>query len=147
MIRAYALALGAGTQAFTVGFGEAVFGAGVVRTDLTMGPPGSSTSPSPSGSSAARPYAGPVGLVAPGQRWRRRDDRRAGPTRRPTTSSGSGGTSTSTGRPGSTGSTLTREDDGTTTLRGPVTDQAELHGLLAKVRDLGATLISVRTID
>ncbi|MET0524643.1 MAG: DUF2306 domain-containing protein [Nocardioides sp.] len=36
MIRAYALALGAGTQAFTVGFGEAVFGAGVVRTDLMM---------------------------------------------------------------------------------------------------------------
>jgi uncharacterized membrane protein len=37
MTRAYALALGAGTQAFTVGFGEAVFGAGVVRTDLMMG--------------------------------------------------------------------------------------------------------------
>jgi hypothetical protein len=45
------------------------------------------------------------------------------------------------------GLTLTREDDGTTTLRGAVTDQAELHGLLAKVRDLGATLISVKTID
>ena len=37
MIRAYALALGAGTQAFTVGFGEALFGIGVVRTDLMMG--------------------------------------------------------------------------------------------------------------
>ena len=36
MTRAYALALGAGTQAFTVGFGEALFGAGVVRTDLMM---------------------------------------------------------------------------------------------------------------
>jgi len=36
MIRAYALALGAGTQAFTVGFGEAAFGTGVVRTDLMM---------------------------------------------------------------------------------------------------------------
>lgn len=36
MIRAYALALGAGTQAFTVGFGEAVFGSGVIRTDLMM---------------------------------------------------------------------------------------------------------------
>jgi hypothetical protein len=45
------------------------------------------------------------------------------------------------------GLTLTREDDGTTTLRGTVTDQAELHGLLARVRDLGTTLISVRTID
>ena len=36
MTRAYALALGAGTQVFTVGFGEAVFGSGVVRTDLMM---------------------------------------------------------------------------------------------------------------
>ena len=45
------------------------------------------------------------------------------------------------------GLTLIREDDGTTTLRGAVTDQAELHGLLAKVRDLGTTLISVKTID
>jgi hypothetical protein len=45
------------------------------------------------------------------------------------------------------GLTLQNEDDGTTTLRGPVIDQADLHGLLAKVRDLGATLISIRTID
>ncbi len=37
MTRAYALALGAGTQVLTVGFGQAFFGAGVVRTDLTMG--------------------------------------------------------------------------------------------------------------
>ena len=37
MTRAYALALGAGTQVFTVGFGGAIFGAGVVRTDLMMG--------------------------------------------------------------------------------------------------------------
>jgi uncharacterized membrane protein len=36
MTRAYALALGAGTQAFTVGLGEALFGSGVVRTDLMM---------------------------------------------------------------------------------------------------------------
>ena len=43
--------------------------------------------------------------------------------------------------------TLTRETDGTTTLRGPVPDQAALHGLLIKVRDLGVTLISVRAID
>jgi len=45
------------------------------------------------------------------------------------------------------GLTITREADGTTTLRAPVTDQAQLHGLLAKVRDLGTTLISVKTID
>jgi hypothetical protein len=42
---------------------------------------------------------------------------------------------------------LSREDDGTTTLRGLVADQAALHGLLAKVRDLGITLISVEAID
>jgi hypothetical protein len=42
--------------------------------------------------------------------------------------------------------TVIPEDDGTTTLRGMVTDQAELHGLLAKVRDIGTTLISVKTI-
>ena len=39
--------------------------------------------------------------------------------------------------------TLSHSDDGTTVLRGDVADQAELHGLLAKVRDLGAPLISV----
>ena len=42
---------------------------------------------------------------------------------------------------------LTRETDGTTTLRGAVADQAQLHSLLNKVRDLGATLISVEAID
>ena len=36
MTRAFALSLGAGTQAFTVGFGEAAFGTAVVRTDLMM---------------------------------------------------------------------------------------------------------------
>ena len=45
------------------------------------------------------------------------------------------------------GLTLIREDDGTTILRGAVTDQAELHGLLAKIRDLGAPLLSVNTSD
>ena len=42
---------------------------------------------------------------------------------------------------------LTREGDGTTSLSGAVTDQAELHGLLMKIRDLGITLISVEVID
>jgi hypothetical protein len=45
------------------------------------------------------------------------------------------------------GLTLIHEEDGTTTLRGAVTDQAQLHGLLAKVRDLGAPLLSVNTSD
>jgi len=45
------------------------------------------------------------------------------------------------------GLALTHEDDGTTTLRGALTDQAELHGLLTKVRDLGVTLVSLSTTD
>jgi hypothetical protein len=43
--------------------------------------------------------------------------------------------------------TVTRESDGTTSLSGDVSDQAELHGLLMKIRDLGITLISVNVID
>ena len=43
--------------------------------------------------------------------------------------------------------TLTHEDDGTTSLAGVVSDQAELHGLLTKIRDLGVTLISVALVD
>lgn len=43
--------------------------------------------------------------------------------------------------------TLTHESDSTTSLRGVVSDQAELHGLLMKIRDLGVTLISVEAID
>ncbi|MEO6411662.1 MAG: hypothetical protein ABIO48_03670 [Pedococcus sp.] len=45
------------------------------------------------------------------------------------------------------GLSLSHEDDGTTTLRGVVTDQSDLHGLLAKVRDLGITLISLTPVD
>lgn len=41
------------------------------------------------------------------------------------------------------GLTLTLEDDGDTLLTGPLVDQAALHGLLKKVRDLGMPLISV----
>ena len=40
------------------------------------------------------------------------------------------------------GLTITLEDDGDTLLTGPVVDQAALHGLLRKVRDLGMPLIS-----
>ena len=39
--------------------------------------------------------------------------------------------------------TLVHEADGTTLIRCPALDQAALHGLLAKVRDLGLPLISV----
>jgi hypothetical protein len=41
------------------------------------------------------------------------------------------------------GLTLTHRSDGSTVLHGPVVDQAALHGLLQKVRDLGLPLVSV----
>jgi len=41
------------------------------------------------------------------------------------------------------GLTFTHESDGTTILSGPVIDQAALHGLLKRVRDLGMPLLSV----
>ena len=41
------------------------------------------------------------------------------------------------------GLTISLEEDGTTLLSGPVADQAALHGLLKKVRDLGLPLLSV----
>jgi hypothetical protein len=45
------------------------------------------------------------------------------------------------------GMTFTRAGDGTTTLCGPVTDQAALHGILNGIRDLGLSLISVQRVD
>jgi hypothetical protein len=45
------------------------------------------------------------------------------------------------------GLSLKRENDGTTVIRGPIADQAALHGLLRKVNDLGLPLISVTRIQ
>jgi hypothetical protein len=42
---------------------------------------------------------------------------------------------------------VTSDEHGQTTIAGPVTDQAALHGLLAKLRDLGLPLLEVRRID
>lgn len=41
------------------------------------------------------------------------------------------------------GLTITLEENGDTLITGPVADQAALHGLLKKVRDLGMPLLSV----
>jgi hypothetical protein len=43
--------------------------------------------------------------------------------------------------------TLTQEDDGTTSLTGLIADQAALHGLLSRIRDLGVVLISVARVE
>ena len=45
------------------------------------------------------------------------------------------------------GLTITLEDDGDTLLSGPVIDQAALHGLLKRVRDLGLLLVSVNRVQ
>jgi hypothetical protein len=45
------------------------------------------------------------------------------------------------------GLTITLADNGDTLLTGPVVDQAALHGLLKKVRDLGMPLLSVNQVQ
>ena len=45
------------------------------------------------------------------------------------------------------GLTITLEDNGDTLLTGPVVDQAALHGLLRKVRDLGIPLLSINRVE
>lgn len=45
------------------------------------------------------------------------------------------------------GLAITHEADGDTVLSGPVADQAALHGLLARIRDLGLLLVSVSLLD
>jgi hypothetical protein len=45
------------------------------------------------------------------------------------------------------GMALVSGTDGTTVIRGPVADQASLHGLLARLRDLGLPLLSVAQVE
>ncbi len=45
------------------------------------------------------------------------------------------------------GLTITLEENGDTLLTGPVIDQAALHGLLKKVRDLGMSLVSISRVQ
>jgi len=42
---------------------------------------------------------------------------------------------------------LTSDASGRTTIAGPVADQAALHGLLTRIRDLGLTLLAVRRAE
>ena len=44
------------------------------------------------------------------------------------------------------GLTITHNDQGETIIAGPIRDQAALHGLLAKVRNMGLFLLSVRCV-
>lgn len=45
------------------------------------------------------------------------------------------------------GLTISLEDNGNTRLTGAVADQAALHGLLAKIRDLGLPLVSLMRVS
>ncbi len=42
------------------------------------------------------------------------------------------------------GLTVARNDDGTSTLAGPIVDEAELHGILNRLRDIGLSLLELR---
>jgi len=45
------------------------------------------------------------------------------------------------------GLAITLDENGSTLLSGPLADQAALHGILKKVRDLGLTLLSVNSVE
>lgn len=44
------------------------------------------------------------------------------------------------------GMAITTEDDGSTVIRGPVVDQAALHGLIQKLRDVGIPLLALTQV-
>ncbi len=45
------------------------------------------------------------------------------------------------------GLSLTNQDDGTTVMHGPLADQAALHGVLQRIRDMGLPLLSVTQVQ
>ncbi len=45
------------------------------------------------------------------------------------------------------GMSIQHQDDGTTLLVGPILDQAALHGVLARIRDLALPLLSVQRVE
>ena len=45
------------------------------------------------------------------------------------------------------GLAMERQEDGTTVLSGAVVDQAALHGVIARIRDLGVALLAVDRIS
>ena len=45
------------------------------------------------------------------------------------------------------GLTVSHNADGTSTLLGPIADQTHLHGVLAGIRDIGATLLDLHVVE
>lgn len=149
MVRAYAISLAAGTQAFTEGIGGALFGTGELHGDLAKG-------------------AGWVINLAIAE-WamrrparRRRSDR----ARRPTPNRRSAARGSILMNTALTTYTIrvdghlddhwsawlgdldiTRDGDGTTSLTGPIADQTQLHGVLAALRDIGVVLIDLHATE
>ena len=147
MMRGYALALGAGTQVFTEGIGGALFGTGELRGDLAKGAGWVPTSPSPNGRSVAQ-HGHDADASPP-----RPSHPCPTPARRRPLMSTAAPTTYAIRVDGHlddhwsawlSNLTINREADGTSTLTGPVADQAQLHGVLAAIRDIGALLLEVR---